>query len=259
VSESVAFVTGLKLAILTPTRNRLGFLKQNVESVHFSNLAPLDLQLVHSLHDCGSDDGTAAWLATLTGDRIHVGYSPGPVPPGAARNLAAAAVDSDYLMPLDDDDLLLQRSAHHFVHTLSGSGAAWAVADFLKIDQEGRYLAGQDYYAWRFGTAEEMLQAIFSGRHFIQGNVCFTRALFTKTGGYAEDMSTAEDLELYVRFLLEAGLPAYVPMISHLHRMHGDNVSKDIGKDRYNEDMERIYDRHRRSLEERGIALELIP
>lgn len=226
-----------------------------------SSVAPLELEVLQAIHDCGSDDGTPAWLDSLKHDpKIRVTLSPQAIPPGAARNLAAASVDSDFLMPLDDDDLILQRTAHHFVHALTSIPEAhWAVADFLKIDSEGRYLPGQDYYAWRFGSADEMLQAIFSGKHFIQGNVCFTRELFDAVGGYAAEMKTAEDLELYARFLLTAGLPEYVPMISHLHRMHGDNVSRTVDKDRYNTDLEEIYGKHRSELQARGIRLELIP
>lgn len=250
----------MKLLILTPTRNRLGFLQENIESVRMSSLAPLDIELVQALHDCGSDDGTAAWLDSLRGDpRLHVTLSPHPMPPGQARNIAAASAPGDFIMPLDDDDLLLQRSAHHFLHALSTTRARWAVSDFLSIDHEGRYLPGRDYYAWRFGSADEMLQAVFSGKHYIQGNVCFSRELFEKVGGYAEDMNTAEDLELYTRFILEAGLPFYVPMVSHLHRLHDRNISLTVDKDRYNRDMSAIYERHRSKLESRGIPLELIP
>lgn len=250
----------LKLGVLTPTRNRLRFLKENVESVRFSTTAPLDLQIVQSIHDCGSDDGTVAWLETLKHPGVQITLSGSAIPPGLARNIAAAAVSADYFMPLDDDDLMLQRTAHHFVSALIGQPAhSWAVSDFLKIDEEGRYLRGQDYYAWSFGSTGEMLQAIFSGKHFIQGNVCFTRDLFERVGGYAVDIGTAEDLELYVRFLLASGLPRYVPMISHLHRIHGNNLSKDIGKDRYNADLRAIYERHRTSLARLGIAFAPIP
>jgi glycosyltransferase involved in cell wall biosynthesis len=249
----------LKLAILTPTRNRLPFLQENIASVRLSSTTPLDLEILHVLHDCGSEDGTAAWLAGRGEDRVQVILSKGPMPPGQARNLAAKACTSDLLMPLDDDDVLLQRTAYHFARALSEGSRQWAVADFLKIDQDGRYLPGEDYYGWEFDSAEEMLRSIFSGRHFIQGNVCFTRGLFERCGGYAEEMTTAEDLELYTRFVLEAGLPRYVPMVSHLHRLHDGNLSREVNKDRYNRDLEDIYDKHRSALEARGIPLELIP
>lgn len=247
----------MKLAILTPTRNRLPFLRENVASVRISATAPLDLEILHVLHDCGSDDGTAQWLAELEGAQVIL--SEQAMPPGKARNLAAKACSSELLMALDDDDILLQRTAYHFARTLAGGEWQWAVSDFLKIDQDGRYLPGEDYYGWDFQTADEMLRAIFSGRHFIQGNACLRRELFERCGGYAEDMKTAEDLELYTRFILEVGLPRYVPMVSHLHRMHGGNLSQAVDKEHYNRDLEIIYDKHRSELARRGIPLELIP
>ncbi|WP_035615394.1 glycosyltransferase [Haloferula sp. BvORR071] len=248
----------MKLAILTPTRNRLGFLQQNIASVRMSSTAPLELEIIQAVHDCGSDDGTREYLQGLDDPRLVLSFSPGRTAPGRARNLAAASCESDLLMPLDDDDLLLQRTAYHFAKSLEAGIARWAVADFLKIDQDGRYLAGEDYYGWDFSSADEMLRAVFSGRHFIQGNVCFTRELFDAVGSY-EEMETAEDLELYTRFILEAGLPLYVPTVSHLHRMHGGNVSRQVDKDRYNRDLAEIYEKHRTSLEKRGIPLEPIP
>lgn len=250
----------MKLAILTPTRNRLPFLQENVASVRLSSTTPLELEILHVLHDCGSGDGTTEWLRGLKDEAgVQLILSLSPMPPGRARNLAAQACSSELLMPLDDDDILLQRTAYYFARTLSKGACHWAVADFLKIDQDGRYLPGQDYYGWDFVSADEMLRAIFSGKHFIQGNVCFTRELFQRCGGYAEDMSTAEDLELYTRFVLEAGLPCYVPIVSHLHRLHGGNASRQVDKDRYNRDLQAIYEKHRSSLEQRGIPLALIP
>ena len=252
----------MRLSIITPTRNRLAYLKENVASVHDSVVTPLDLEVEHVIHDCGSDDGTAEWLREAARDdgRLRVLRSPGAVPPGQARNRAIREARGELVMALDDDDVLLQRTAFHFAEALreSSGQTGWAVADFLRVDAERRYRIGDDYYTWRFDSVDDMLGAIFSGSHFIQGNVCFRRSLFDRVGGYADDLTTAEDLELYTRFLLENGLPRYVPMVSHLHRMHGDNLSKDIDRARYNDDMTRIYERHADRLRARGIELKRI-
>jgi len=248
----------MKLSIITPTRNRLPYLKENIASVRASVMAPADLEIEHVILDCGSNDGTADWLRSSEAEGLHVILKDGPIAPGQARNLAIRESSGDLVMPLDDDDLLLQRAAYHFAEVLEDPAHDWTVADFLKIDSEGRYLPGEDYYAWRFSSPDEMLTAIFDGRHFIQGNVCFRRSLFDRVNGYSE-MPTAEDLELYTRFVLEAGLPAYLPAVSHLHRLHDRNVSRDIGKDKYNEDLRMIYEMNRSSLTKKGIVLHPIP
>lgn len=248
----------MKIDIVTPTRNRLEYLKENVASVRHSRTYPTEVEIQHIFHDCGSDDGTADWLKSKD---LPVLVSPDRVFPGLARNQVLETSDGDFIMPLDDDDVLLQRTVHHFVHALTAddNNASWAVADFIKIDQDGKYIPGEDYNGWVFASEKEMLQGIFSGNHYIQGNVCFRRSLFDQVGGYSSDLKTAEDLELYVRFVLEAGLPKYVPAVSHLHRVHDKNISRNVDKDRYNEDMEAIYRLHEIELRKRGVDLILIP
>lgn len=252
----------MKLDIVTPTRNRLNFLKENMTSVRQSRIAPLDLKILQLIHDCGSEDGTADWLGQEREhhDDFQFIRSAGPIYPGEARNMILREGTGEFIMPLDDDDILLQRTAYHFVQALSDEvDAEWATSDYIKIDSEGRYLPGEDYHGWIFDTADDMLRAIFSGNHYIQGNVCFRRTLFEKVGGYASTLKTAEDLELYVRFILEAGLPRYIPTVSHLHRVHGGNVSRNVDKDRYNRDMETIYRLHEPRLKARRIDLIPIP
>lgn len=251
----------MQLSIITPTHNRLIFLQEAVASVQRSTTHPLDLTVQHVVHDCGSTDGTRAWLEHDEA-AVHLVkvLSEEKKRPGLARNEAIAKAEGDFLMPLDDDDVLLQRTAHHFVYALTQEGAQhdWAVSDFLRMDEEGRYMPGEDYYGWRFGSVREMLQAIFSANHFIQGNVCYRRSLFDRVGGYDPALSMAEDLDLYVRFLLDGQMPRYVPMISHLHRMHRSNLSKVVNKDHYNDDMTRLYRKYEPELRRHGVELRLI-
>lgn len=252
----------MKLDIVTPTRNRLSYLMENMAGVRQSRIAPLSLDIRHLIHDCGSEDGTGEWLNSERDhhDNFLFIRSADAIYPGQARNMVLKEGSGEFIMPLDDDDLLLQRTAYHFVQALAdNSDVQWATSDYIKIDSEGRYLPGEDYHGWVFDSADDMLRAIFSGNHYIQGNVCFRRTLFEKVGGYAPSLRTAEDLELYVRFILEAGLPIYVPTVSHLHRVHGGNVSRNVDKDRYNQDMETIYRLHEPRLRARNIHLVPIP
>ena len=56
-------------------------------------------------------------------------------------------------------------------------GRPWLVADFLRVNTQGCYLPGEDYYVWVFETPRPMLEAIFRAEHFMRGNVCFSRPL----------------------------------------------------------------------------------
>ena len=63
----------------------------------------------------------------------------------------------------------------------------------------------------------------------------------------------AEDLELYVRFLLAGHLPVVSPHVSHLHRFHAQNFSVGVDAEKHGNDLRAIYDLHAGELGELGI------
>jgi glycosyltransferase involved in cell wall biosynthesis len=248
----------MNFTIITPTHNRRQFLPAAIASVRASVGAPLNISYEHLVYDNGSTDGTPEWLPTAAGaegSTLRYWTTPAPLRAGRARNLLIreAATDS-WLVPLDDDDLLLQRSLFHYADQVERHpGRPWLVADFLRVDQDGRYLPGEDYYAWRFDTPRAMLHAIFRAEHFIQGNVCYHKALFDQVGGYDEQLAMAEDLDLYVRFLLAGHLPVVCSHLSHLHRFHTSNVSIGVDAGKHNQDLQVIYDKYAGQLQALGV------
>ena len=249
----------MHFSILTPSQQRRALLPETVASVRASIVAPLDFTFEHLVYQNGPDDGTAAWLAEAAGQ-------PGPPlrywldgeqrRPGYGRNaLARQAPDTAWLTPLDDDDLLLQRSLYHYGAAIQANpGRPWLVADFLRVDEQGRYLPGEDYYAWPFDSPTAMLTAIFRAEHFVQGNVCFRKSLLDEVGGYDAALPTAEDLDLYVRFLLAGHLPVVCAHYSHLHRFHAGNTSQGIDADKHRADLRLIYGKYAGQLAALGVA-----
>ncbi|MBC8083362.1 MAG: glycosyltransferase [Hymenobacter sp.] len=249
----------MHFTVITPTYNRRQLLPEAVASVRATVTAPLDFQYEHLILENASTDDTAAWLRTAAqkSDKLRVISQPTPLRPGPARNLLIRETPADaWLVPLDDDDLLLQRCLYHYAALVERHpGQAWFVADFLRVDEERRYLPSEDYYAWRFESAADMLRAIFRAEHFIQGNVCYSRSLFEKVGGYDEDIEMAEDLDLYVRFLLAGHLPIVSPHVSHLHRFHTSNVSIGVDADKHRADLRVIYDKYADKLNGLGVEI----
>jgi len=248
----------MHFTVITPTYNRVQFLPEAVASVRATITAPLDIQYEHLILENGSTDDTADWLQTATekGGPVRVISQPTKLAPGPARNLLIRETPADaWLVPLDDDDVLLQRCLYHYADLVQRHpGQPWFVADFLRVDEERHYLPSEDYYAWRFDSATDMLKAIFKAEHFIQGNVCYSRSLFDEVGGYDEEIEMAEDLDLYVRFLLAGHLPVLSPHISHLHRFHTSNVSIGVDADKHSADLRVIYDKYAEQLKALGVA-----
>ncbi|WP_151089023.1 glycosyltransferase family 2 protein [Hymenobacter baengnokdamensis] len=248
----------MHFSVITPTHQRHNLLPETVASVRASISAPLDFSFEHLLYDNGSHDGTAAYLreaAAQPGPPLRHWHDAARCRPGFARNqLSAQAPAHAWLVPLDDDDLLLQRTLYHYAAQIAANpDRPWLVADFLRVDEHGRYLPGEDYYAWQFDSPTAMLQAIFRAEHFIQGNVCYTKALLDEVGGYDAELAMAEDLDLYVRFLLAGHLPVVCPHYSHLHRFHAHNTSQGVDAARHNADLRVIYERYARQLSQLGV------
>jgi glycosyltransferase involved in cell wall biosynthesis len=247
----------MHFSVITPSHNRLPYLPEAVASVRATVSAPLDFSFDHLIYDNGSSDGSAEWLRQAADTpNLRTWTHPKQVRPGAARNrLIHETAPDAWLVPLDDDDILLQRTLYHYADLVQRHPEApWFVADFLRVDQEGRYLPNEDYYAWRFDSVEDMLEAIFRAEHFIQGNVCYSRSLFDKVGGYDEDLPMAEDLDLYVRFLLAGHLPVISPHINHLHRFHASNVSIGVDGEKHGQDLRAIYAKYAPQLRAAGVS-----
>ena len=249
----------MHFTVITPTHHRRDLLPETIASVRATISAPLDFSVEHLLYQNGPDDGTAALLAEAAGQPyppLRHWQHPEPQRPGFARNeLSKEAPAEAWIVPLDDDDLLLQRALYHYGAAIAAHpGRPWLVADFLRVDEEGRYLPGEDYYAWRFDSPTAMLTAIFRAEHFIQGNVCYTKQLLDEVGGYDAELAMAEDLDLYVRFLLAGHLPVVCAHYSHLHRFHAANTSQGVDAAKHNADLRVIYDKYASQLAALGVA-----
>ncbi|ALW86809.1 hypothetical protein AUC43_18005 [Hymenobacter sedentarius] len=248
----------MHFAIITPTHQRRDLLPEAVASVRASVSAPLDFSFEHLIYDNGSRDGTAAYLreaAAQPGPPLRHWHDPARQLAGLARNQLIQETDPEaWVVPLDDDDIMLQRTLHHYAAQIAAHpDRPWFVADFLRVDEHGRYLPNEDYYAWQFETPTDMLRAIFRAEHFIQGNVCYSRLFIDEVGGYDAELPMAEDLDLYVRFLLAGQLPVLCPHISHLHRFHSRNVSIGVDAAKHNADLRVIYQKYAPQLHALGI------
>ena len=286
----------LKISVVTPSHNRLEYLKVAIMSVQANVLAPLDIEFEHIIHDCGSTDGTKdyfiqnlpperiyhikdrgdnkestkdrQWIQATEdlrkngkgelADNITFIRSEHKVPPSQARNICIQKTSGQFICVLDDDDVFLQRTIHNFANAiLLNPTKKFFTSDFLRADEHLRYMPKEDYYGWVYSSPHEMLQAIFDSDHFIQGNVCFSKKLYDEVGGYDEAVGMAEDLDLYVRFLIHGHLNVYLPMISHLHRMHTANFSIGCDKNKHHSDLTDIYRRNETKLKGMGVKLTL--
>lgn len=218
----------MNISIITTTYNRKALLEETIESVQRSIVLPSSIEWDHIIYDDGSTDGTSELFMANPWPHVTYARGTGNSGPSHGKNEAIARAQGEYILILDSDDILLERTLYYFFNaTQENPDKDWFLSDFLHVDQELRYIPG-DYYGWDFAGTQEMLEAIFRGEHFIQGNALFKKSLFTDVGAFDETLRIGEDLDLYVRFLLKDSLPMHVRFASHLHRFHTANLSQGI-------------------------------
>ncbi len=248
------------VSIVTKTYNRCAFLKECINSVQNLTNVPFqrDIEWEHVVYDDGSDDETPDYFRTHPLPHVRYVRSEENEGVSVAANKAISTCEGDWIYELDSDDLVPSRIlANWFVFLCQNPQSEWFVMDFYRMDASGKYDVGSDYYGWDFANIKEMLQNIFSAKHFIQHNVIYKRKLWQEVNRYNESLGMAEDLEMYVRFLLKGHMPKYAPFISHFHRNHQSNLSRDVTLERHKNDLKEIYKMHETALKQIRVHLDI--
>jgi glycosyltransferase involved in cell wall biosynthesis len=217
------------ISILTPTRNRAGtFLPQAVASARALRLS---CAYEHVIVDDGSDDETARYLATEAARDPHLRVVRHAAPRGvaAARNSAARVAHGEFLVDLDDDDLLIADGVERRYRYLRAHPEFWAVhASALKIDGAGHYLIGEDVS--NFFCADRAACA----RHFFDSTMIpnastamYRRAALLALGGWDETLSCCEDYDLWLRSLDRYGPPGFLDAVVALYRRKDQSLGID--------------------------------
>lgn len=222
----------MKISIITPTYNRRAFLAETIRSVLASVLIPhTDVSFEYIIYDDGSTDGTPELFKGQAYPSVRYIRNEKNQGQSKARNDAVAEAAGEYLFFLDSDDIILERTLYNFAKKAKQSpGSSWFTADFLHVDAELKYI-NDDYYGWDFKDIPDMLGSIFKGEHYIQQNIFIKKEAFIEAGMFDPAMKMGEDLDLAVRLLLRGHMPERCDFISHLHRVHRENLSGGVTKE----------------------------
>ncbi len=225
----------MKISVITPTHNRKDLLQETLKSVLATTLVPLaDVSWEYIIYDDGSTDSTPEFFKNFSHPNVRYIRNDKNQGQSKAQNDAVLASTGDYLFFLDSDDIILSRTLYNFaVAAKKNPDVGWLVADFLRVDENLRYLIGEDYFGWKFDTAEAMLDAIFKGEHFLQYCFLMKKSVFIEAGMCDPTVVMAQDLDLCIRVLMKGYLPERCDFISHLHRFHSSNISKGMDLEKH--------------------------
>ncbi len=184
------------VTVIVPLYNYAGFVTETLDSVKAQTLAELDLIVVD---DRSTDESLAIaerWLAAnegrfgralLVSNRANSGL-------GLTRNVGFALAASEFVLPVDADNLLLPDCATHCLALLRESGAAYA---YPRLERFG----GRTDV---FGIEPYDPARLVAG-NYIDAQALISRAAWSAVGGYDHVHFGWEDYDFWCR-LAERGL-----------------------------------------------------
>lgn len=236
---------GVGVTIAIATRNRTELLRGCLSAIQQIAYEPLEILVVDN---APSDSATRDLVSDLSGDDPRLTYA---CEPGrgasAARNLALASARFD-IVALTDDDVLVDPgwvsalvagfTADPEVTCVTGLVAPSALENPFQRYFEYRYPDQGTFAATRYDMAEHRHPSRvypFAAGLFGRGaNMAVRRSAALKVGGFDTLLGAGalcrggEDLDLFVRLILDGGRICYMPsaLVWHRHRESADALNK---------------------------------
>jgi len=202
------------VSVVIPTHERCGLLKEAVDSVFAQTFDDWELVIV----DDASEDDTWQWLGTLSDPRIKKIRMESRSEQSTTRNTGLRAAIGEYVVSLDDDDMLESDALRIHVEAFRRYPDAIAsIAGFSAFDEDGGHKTCR--IVSRPASRNIWLDILFGWTATV-GQSAIRRATIMSIGGWNEAFPRATDHEMWAR-LTRLGPAALSPEIALLYRVHG--------------------------------------
>ena len=206
------------VGVVITTYNHARFLAEALESVRAQTRTPDAIVVV----DDGSSDDPASVAAAFPDVRLIRQENRGL---SAARNTGLAAVDTSYVVFLDADDRLAPKALEAGLDCFARApDCGFVYGGHVYIDVDGQEIGerfeppGEDPYL-------QLLRGNFIAMH---GTVMYHRDRLLAINGFDDRLRRCEDYDVYLRMARQHPVAGY-PDIAAAYRLHGENMSADLG------------------------------
>lgn len=241
----------MTVEIMVPAYGDGLLVRETVKSVVAQGNPDWRLIVVDDGVESGRDGDLRSWLADHQDSRIH--YLPNPIRLGINRNFQRCAdiATADLVTLLGDDDRLLP----HFVDTVHNTAKEFPDAAFVHtnaaiIDQDGRPAMPLADRVKRMTTpridgrrvmgGEELATSLLHGNWMYFPSVVFRREVLRRHG-FRPGYDIVQDLDLYLRILLDGGQAVLLDEPCIEYRRHASSVSTSQATDGTRFHEERAY------------------
>jgi glycosyltransferase involved in cell wall biosynthesis len=210
------------------------YLQQAIESVQAQRYQDVELIVV----DDASTDETAGLILRFSQARYFRRAENGGQ--AASRNDGARLAKGEYLAFLDQDDLWEPSMLEETVAVLEADPAAAIVhCDGYQVNERNEILE-YDGAMKHFATITQLLRG---GHDVATSGSLFRKASFDAVGGYDDQLSLWEDIDLAIR-LHQKYTIVHLPKPLYRHRLYGHNASRGILSERALLARQRFLEKH---------------
>ncbi|GEM_PF-7132309 len=215
------------VSVVIPTRNRYDYLKMAVESVLSQTHPVMEVIIV----DDASNTEVASKMAARWGDHPIVSIHTLPECSGVsyARNVGKQLSTSDYLILLDDDDMILPDMIEKCLEEM---GAHDIVGCRIRMISDDVGLSKKMIKRYRWGYSKSAELYALDSRpldhlllHAPSIHSFFGRAEVMKSIDFDEQLQYGEDLDYWLRLAREGYSFHKVEFEGAIYRMHRKNAS----------------------------------
>jgi glycosyltransferase involved in cell wall biosynthesis len=204
------------VSVIIPVHNAMPYLRPAIESICAQTLRDIEVIVL----DDASTDGSAQYLASVRDPRVLVlhcerqGYA-------SLLNHGLTLAQAELAARMDADDFSLPNRLERQVAVMqSEPDVVLCGCQAQQIDGAGRHVRLMDV-----PTTDGLIRyELLTGAPFTHPGVLYRVAEVLAIGGYATELSPAEDYDLWWR-LAERGRCVNLPDILLHYRWHGQNVS----------------------------------
>jgi glycosyltransferase involved in cell wall biosynthesis len=212
-------------SVMIPTyKAQADYLKEALRSVLQQDPGPAQMQ-IEVVDDCSPDGAPAQLVRDIAGDRVTVHREPKNNGLGHIWNRCIERARGEWVHILHQDDIVLPGFYDRLYYGIAyNPDVGMAFCRFVIIDANRHWKELGPLESATAGVLNNWLERVATGYHVECPAVVVKRATYERLGGFRPDLTSALDVEMWVR--IAANAPVYYePQILAAFRRHGGNKS----------------------------------
>ena len=212
-------------SVMIPTyKARTDYLEETLKSVLQQDPGPGQMQ-IEVVDDCSPEGAPKQLVEMIAGDRVTVHREPMNNGLAGIWNRSIERARGEWVHILHHDDVILPDFYERLRHgIIEHPHVGMAFCRFAIIDANGHWKELAPLESATPGVLEKWLERVATGYHVECPAVVVRRKTYEQLGGFRPELSSALDVEMWVRIAANAPV-FYEPQILAAFRRHGDNQS----------------------------------